>query len=372
MLSPAGGRTSLRLITLLLDVSTTAPLVVDLNLQLNCLVLGDDSIRMFKVGIAETAGVGDLRELIKQENANTFRDVDANDLDLHQVSLPIDDELDEKLRHLTVNTPLRPMRKLSTCFVQPLEQNIHILVNKRGVCLALLGLLRLIRFPSGFRTTPLQAGEQDDILTALTECECFVVFSCRSAPLINVVQTAFKRTTTITSKSLTPSEAATSKGYLKVQSGDQRIFDCRCAKDNLVNTVAPPIQLFNPAFAFFSSKAFDPNYDVPNDVVRDVWDLMTQFALIHDEDHRRSRLRSSLTKVINYPLASVDNADKTKPDLVAMGRCGNLQTYLVVAEDKNEFGDGGSDPSVQAAFLFQRIFCQEKVMPSPIHFPLFR
>jgi hypothetical protein len=192
-------------------------------------------------------------------------------------------------------------------------------------------------------------------------------------PLINVVQTAFKRTTTITSKSLTPSQAAKSKGYLKVQSGDQRIFDCRCAKDNLVNTVAPPIQLFNPAFAFFSGKAFDPNYDVPNDVVHDVRDLMTQFALIYDkEDHRRSHLQSSLTKVINYPLASVDNADKTKPDLVAMGQCGNLQTYLVVAEDKNEFGDGGSDPSVQAAFSFQRIFCQEEVIPSPIHIPLFR
>lgn len=137
--------------------------------------------------------------------------------------------------------------------------------------------------------------------------------------------------------------------------------------------MAPPIQLFNPAFAFFSSKAFDPKYDVPNDVVHDVQDLMTQFALIYaKEDHRRGYLKSALTKVINYPLANVNNPDKTSPDLVAMGQCGSLQTYLVVAEDKNEFGDGGSDPSVRAAFSFQRIFCQEQVMPSTIHFPLFR
>ena len=100
---------------------------------------------------------------------------------------------------------------------------------------------------------------------------------------------------------------------------------------------------------------------------------MTQFALIYaKEDHRRGYLKSALTKVINYPLANVNNPDKTSPDLVAMGQCGSLQTYLVVAEDKNEFGDGGSDPSVRAAFSFQRIFCQEQVMPSTIHFPLFR
>ena len=147
---------------LLSDVLTTTSLAVDRDLQLSCLVLGDDSSQMFKVWIPETADVGDLKKLIKQEKANTFRNVDANDLNLHDVSLPIDDKLDEKLGHL---------RKLSTCFVQPFEQNIHMLVNKCGVCLALLSLLLLIRFPSGDCATPLQAGEQDNILTAMTECE---------------------------------------------------------------------------------------------------------------------------------------------------------------------------------------------------------
>ncbi|KAG6377490.1 hypothetical protein JVT61DRAFT_15298 [Boletus reticuloceps] len=98
-----------------------------------------------------------------------------------------------------------------------------------------------------------------------------------SDPLIHVVRTAFKLATTITSKSLTPSQAAKSRG----------------------RTIAEVVS-----------------------------------------DHL--------------------NADKTSPDLVATGKCRELQTYLVVTEDKNEFGDGGSDPSVQAAFSFQRIICQEE------------
>ena len=137
--------------------------------------------------------------------------------------------------------------------------------------------------------------------------------------------------------------------------------------------MAPPIQLFNPAFAFFSSHAFDPEYDVPDGVVRDVRDLMAQFAQIHNrEDVCRGCLQRSLAKAINYPLASLNNADRTSLDLVVTGKCGELQTFLVVAKDKNEFGDRGLDPSVQAAFLFQCIFCQKEVMPFTTHFPFCR
>ena len=235
-------------------------------------------------------------------------------------------------------------------------------------------MLPLITLPSDYRTTPPQVGEQDDILTALTECESSAVFFCKCEPLINVAYTAFKRTTTITSKSLTPSRAAKSSEYAKIQAGDQRLLDCRCAAGNQVNTVAPPIQLFNPAFAFFSSKAFDPNYDVPDDFVLHVRDLVVQFALIYpNEDARQHDLRPFVQKAIGRPLVVVNNSDRTVPDVAVLSSCGELTVYLVIGEEKNEFGDGGSDPSTQAAFSFLRMLSQKEVMtaiPHPFYFIL--
>lgn len=132
--------------------------------------------------------------------------------------------------------------------------------------------------------------------------------------------------------------------------------------------MAPPIQLFNPAFAYFSSNAFDPNYNVPDDFALDVRDLMGQFALIHSsEDARRQRLKSFLQKAIRHPLVFINNSDRTAPDVVALSSCGELPAYLIVGEEKNEFGDGGSDPSIQASFSFLRTFSQPEVMTSIPH-----
>lgn len=152
---------------------------------------------------------------------------------------------------------------------------------------------------------------------------------------------------------------------MRTQSTDLKIFDCRCPADakNPVNTVAPPIQLFNPAFAYFSSKAFDPTYSIPPHFIRDIRDLVIQFAQIHvSENARQLHLKSLLERAIHHPLSSVQNCDSTMPDFQALSNSGKLSVYLVVGEEKNEIGDGGSDPSVQAALSFLRIFRQMEVM----------
>ncbi|KIJ62128.1 hypothetical protein HYDPIDRAFT_176673 [Hydnomerulius pinastri MD-312] len=161
--------------------------------------------------------------------------------------------------------------------------------------------------------------------------------------------------------SSTPSQAAKSTEYLKNQSGNHRILDGRCPATNAVNTVAPPIQLFNPVLAYFTSKAFDPQYDVPPDFIFDVHSLRTDFALIHaTELARRDHLKHSLQKVIGHPLIFAGNGDKTAPDAVGVSSYNEVTTYLVVSEEKKEFGDGNSDPSIQASFSYLRIFCQEE------------
>ncbi|KAG1799658.1 hypothetical protein EV424DRAFT_1545903 [Suillus variegatus] len=64
-------------------------------------------------------------------------------------------------------------------------------------------------------------------------------------------------------------------------------YDSRYAHARPADTTAPPIliQLFNPAFAYFSSKVFDPEYAVPDEILRDVQKLRTKFAAIHANEN---------------------------------------------------------------------------------------
>lgn len=178
----------------------------------------------------------------------------------------------------------------------------------------------------------------------------------------------------------TPSQAAKSNQYLKSQRGSSRILDCRRPLPRSTDTgpfsdtVAPPIQLFNPAFAYFTSKAFDPEHVVPDDFIRHIRCLVEAFAFIHPaEANRRNCLANIITETIGRPTIIYQNADGTSPDGLVLGSRGlTAHTYLVVFEEKREFGDGGSDPSTQGAFSFLRIFCQDLVGPLIImrSFPL--
>jgi hypothetical protein len=158
-----------------------------------------------------------------------------------------------------------------------------------------------------------------------------------------------------------PSEAAKSNQYREIQGGPRKIYDGRYNQSAPGDTTAPPIQLFNPAFAYFSSKAFDPEYEVPLDTLRDVQNLMTGFATIHSKENvRRSKLVSLLENVIGHPIVQENTrGGKCIPDGVVLTFHDKIPIYLIINEDKNEFGDGASDPSVQASFSFLRILSEK-------------
>ncbi|KAI5992796.1 hypothetical protein EDD15DRAFT_2167901 [Pisolithus albus] len=153
-----------------------------------------------------------------------------------------------------------------------------------------------------------------------------------------------------------------SKNYMNIQGGDTRILDCRCVADGPA-TVGPPIQLFNPAFAYFTSKAFDPEHDVPRAFVRQVCQAIKSFALIHPSElARRISLTPILQEIIGFPIIFLNNIDKSSLDGVVLSSVGRTEcAYLavVVYEAKNEFGDGTWDPSAQGAISYLRIFCQD-------------
>jgi hypothetical protein len=178
---------------------------------------------------------------------------------------------------------------------------------------------------------------------------------------LTIYSEGFKNAVKLGSTGLTPSEAAKSTEYRRRQAGPGKIYDGRYAQNETVDTTAPPIQLFNPAFAYFLSKAFNPEYNVPIETLRDIQHLMTKFATIHpNEDDRKSNITSLLEKVLGQPFVTARTRDgKCHPDGVVLSSYNHIQIHLIIIEEKNEFGDGHSDPSVQASFSFLRIFSEK-------------
>ena len=164
------------------------------------------------------------------------------------------------------------------------------------------------------------------------------------------------------SKSLAPYGLAKSNGYRKYQGGPFRIHDNRYRDDSPTSTTALPIQLFHPAFAFFSSKAFNPHYEVPRESLLLTRDLMLQATGIYKNKHeRRQNLRSLLEKILAQRIDHERNQDGTEPDGVVTHRSGSSKSFLLIIQEKNEFGDADSDPSTQAEFSYLRAHKQQEV-----------
>jgi Crinkler effector protein N-terminal domain len=84
------------------------------TLELNCLVLGQESSHIFLIRILENKTVYDLKEVVKDKKRRMFQDVDANDLQLFKVSIPVNNELDGILADFQPqNDPTNSVQKLS-------------------------------------------------------------------------------------------------------------------------------------------------------------------------------------------------------------------------------------------------------------------
>ena len=102
-----------------------------MSLSLNCLVVGDDRDRSFTVKIPKNKNVSILKDLIKEKKACHFDHIDMSDLDLWQVSFPIDDLHSKKPP--TIGLKLRSNKLLSDAFPSELDINhIHVIVRPPG------------------------------------------------------------------------------------------------------------------------------------------------------------------------------------------------------------------------------------------------
>ncbi|KAJ7120950.1 hypothetical protein C8R44DRAFT_787049 [Mycena epipterygia] len=163
------------------------------------------------------------------------------------------------------------------------------------------------------------------------------------------------------------SQSANSANYREVQRGDYPIYDGRynATATHGISTVAPPIQLYNSAFAHFIDDATNPALEIPNKVVLATADLMSKASAIYeDENTRRSAIRPALKNAMSYGITTLVSDDRTTPDGVIMwtmsGMDGSLNETvpLLIEEEKRELGEGGCDASIQASFSMLRYWVQ--------------
>ena len=105
-----------------------------MSLSLNCLVVGDDPDRTFTVEIPKNKNVSILKDLIKEKKARHFDHVAASDLDLWQVSLPIDG-LETELRNINLAGYPKlspPSKKLATFFTDVADDCLHVIAKAPG------------------------------------------------------------------------------------------------------------------------------------------------------------------------------------------------------------------------------------------------
>jgi hypothetical protein len=102
-----------------------------MSLSLNCLVVGDDTHRMFTVKIPKTEDISILKDLIKEKITPRLNHVAAADLDLRQVSFPMDDLLNIKFAGYPRLSP--PSKKLTTFFSDVADDCLHVIAKAPGM-----------------------------------------------------------------------------------------------------------------------------------------------------------------------------------------------------------------------------------------------
>ena len=152
---------------------------------------------------------------------------------------------------------------------------------------------------------------------------------------------------------MAPSKSAEPENYTKSQLA-YSIYDGRYDAKKARTSVAPPVELFHPAFAQFLD---DSRSDLapPDEIVRTTVAYMKAASAIYpSEAQRQNKLKPILGKMLDVTIQSIMNEDKTIPDGIVEGEK-NLMLFLVfLKEEKNEIGEGGSDPSTQAGLSVSR------------------
>ncbi|KAF8328811.1 uncharacterized protein EI90DRAFT_3125565 [Cantharellus anzutake] len=225
------------------------------------------------VKILKTESVSTLKDLIKEKQSPRLNHVAALELNLSRVSLPVDGDLEERLK-----TPI------SHHWGSPYHSRKCSPTSKRITCISSFKHQLM-----GLGTNDAREQERRDQIPALRE------------RFQNVILTA-----------LAPADSAKLSNYTKSQI-PYSIYDSRYKADKPRTSVAPPVQLFHPAFGHFLDDM--EKRDAPLDNIIPETSTCKRFRMM------------------------------TKRLLTVMELETHGSPFMILQEDKNEFGDGGSDPA---------------------------
>lgn len=166
-------------------------------------------------------------------------------------------------------------------------------------------------------------------------------------------------------------KAAKSSGYITFQNHGEPIYDGRYpgpyVADQRIDTRAPPIQLYNPVFGQFLNGVANKDLEVPTEVVQATARLMNLASAIYqNETQRRATIQEELTSALSVAVGiEFYNSVGTAPDgtvitEIPVGQ-GLKPAAICIKEDKNEIGDGGSDPSILAGLSYGQFWAQKDV-----------
>jgi len=101
-------------------------------------VQGEPTEKAFAVDIEKSKTVSHLRELIWEKTQETFRNLDAKDLTLWAVSVPIGDGTVQVDLAQVEKRRLLPARKISRAFAEVTDDCVHVVIEPpKGTCLIL-------------------------------------------------------------------------------------------------------------------------------------------------------------------------------------------------------------------------------------------
>jgi hypothetical protein len=139
-------------------------------------------------------------------------------------------------------------------------------------------------------------------------------------------------------------------------------FACDREGKPKIITVAPPIQIFHPAFQELLDRINDPDFEPDQELIALVLRLLPIASQIHlNEDDALRPLRPILSGLLGGYMSKTMSEGRANPDGIILKQEPTRQIPLVLLEYKRSLGEGGCDPSVQAALSLLKFLYQDEV-----------
>ncbi|PCH36541.1 hypothetical protein WOLCODRAFT_127314 [Wolfiporia cocos MD-104 SS10] len=156
-----------------------------------------------------------------------------------------------------------------------------------------------------------------------------------------------------------PSQSAKPTNYLKHQNGSAPILDGRYGDHP--TSLAPPIEIYHPAFAAFVGNYHNESLTPPEDLVAATSKFMDDMSQISSLEHSRKSTREHLARLLDIVVDQNANKNKTIADhYVTYDRKTqpSVKAALAIIEEKAELGQS-SEPSVQGEFSYLHYWTQD-------------